>query len=236
MNKYLKNEGRIQLRSENSRIYRYCNKKKTYISHYPIYTYEDCNGLRIILIVKRSTTISDLREALNANGASGYDEAALEKSFDNAQAILCKLPEGDEMEASSTVAYLCGDIPCTGYEYCDYKSYRSDKIKEMFEDADDIYVRFGRLPKSGKSHNFQDNTTEIGVSVFSARLTKDGKHIGIKIVSGFEFGTLMSFIHDEKTPMYQVFGDMIGYGSDGEPCLANCTSKKLTGKKIYIIK
>lgn len=75
------------------------------------------------------------------------------------------------------------------------------------------YVRFGELPKSGRSFNSRDNAQENGVSVH--RLVKlDGKwHLD---EAGAGFNTLT-----DSRPVYEVSGREIGVGADGEPLLAD---------------
>ena len=77
------------------------------------------------------------------------------------------------------------------------------------------YVRFGDVPKGGKSYNYRDNFYEQGVSVFHAMFSADGDYI-IKSQNGVQFFGMYAYAN---RPAYRVFGKEIGVGSDGEPIL-----------------
>lgn len=77
------------------------------------------------------------------------------------------------------------------------------------------YVRFGKIPKGGKSYNYRDNFYEQGVSVFNAMFSADGDYI-IKPQNGVQ---LFGMYEYKNRPAYRVFGKEIGVGSDGEPVL-----------------
>jgi hypothetical protein len=81
-------------------------------------------------------------------------------------------------------------------------------------DAAKVYIRYGSLPKSGKSMNFRDNITEKGVSVFNGEVLQSGKYrVNLSDNPGSIFAT--------DRPAYIVSGKQIGIGSDGEPVLEN---------------
>lgn len=78
------------------------------------------------------------------------------------------------------------------------------------------YVRFGSLPKSGKSRNYMDNRQEEGISVFAAVKIDERYYVN---VAG---GMFMLFAGMENRPAFLVSGDVLNEtGSDGEPLLRN---------------
>lgn len=86
--------------------------------------------------------------------------------------------------------------------------------------TDNIYIRWGKLPKGGKSKNHTTGELEAGVSVYSARYNP--------ITTGYDYDD--DALADAAIrylmlgyPVYLVTGEQIGHGSDGEPVLANVT-------------
>lgn len=89
-----------------------------------------------------------------------------------------------------------------------------------------IYVRFGGIPASGKSRNHRDGTFETGVSVYEARIDADGVQILAQdlndkvstkmiVAKGQDLRRMLT----TRYPLKQVFGTVVGTGSDGEPVL-----------------
>lgn len=76
------------------------------------------------------------------------------------------------------------------------------------------YIRFGAPPKSGFSINHATGEREPGVSVYRAKLYDTGAVI--VDTPHYSQGTFLAL---QNLPMYQVWGKIVGYGSDGEPCL-----------------
>lgn len=96
------------------------------------------------------------------------------------------------------------------------------------------YVRFGRksepVPRSGKSFNSLEQREEAGVSVYEA-LCREGDQYQIILppISSTTVATLGMCLNVaqglwglENNPLYEVTGDLVGVGSDGEPLLKNC--------------
>jgi hypothetical protein len=95
------------------------------------------------------------------------------------------------------------------------------------------YVRFGHgkgaLPPSGKSTNCLTGEEEVGVSVYEA-LERDGKYQILlpkldgtsPATLGMCFNVAQGLWGMQNHPLYEVDGDVIGEGSDGEPLLTNC--------------
>ena len=93
-----------------------------------------------------------------------------------------------------------------------------DKMKKAeeakFADADQGYIRYGEIPKSGKSWNFRDNCPEDGVSVFEADFAKDGSYRPI-----LNDVLTVSFLNVSDRQAYRIYGDVVGMGADGEPLI-----------------
>ena len=95
-----------------------------------------------------------------------------------------------------------------------------------------FYVRFGLIPKSGKSYNYLNNFEEVGVSVYEALYDNGSYRILLPKLLDTSINTLgmcfnvaqcLSGQLDRKTCLYLVDGEKIGEGSDGEPLLKDCT-------------
>jgi len=85
-------------------------------------------------------------------------------------------------------------------------------------DATRCYVRYGDLPKGGRSVNHADGTAESGVSVYNGLyLPTTGEAIAIPTTNAEACGMLT--ISDR--PLYIVDGEEVGRGSDGEPVVRN---------------
>ena len=83
--------------------------------------------------------------------------------------------------------------------------------------VDDIYIRFGALPKGGKSRNWASGEYERGVSVYRARYNVNtGTYQPFGALPGAEIAHLL-----RGSQILLVTGDKVGTGSDGEPLLAN---------------
>lgn len=138
----------------------------------------------------------------------------------------------------------CGDLkqPINGgvpFLYCsiiDEDAERAEEEKaiarkEAMKRGTAIYVRFGAMPKDGKSYNYRDNITEDGVSVFKAVLSEDKTQVWINIHSQHALGTYLT-VCDRQ--LYRVYGNVIGEGSDGEPCLKVTRAIKIMDAKIEV--
>jgi len=95
------------------------------------------------------------------------------------------------------------------------------------------FVRFGHkegaFPPYGKSRNALSGAFECGVSVYEA-LERDGKYqILLPRLDGTAPATLGQCFNVaqglwgiENHPLFEVDGELAGFGSDGEPLLINC--------------
>jgi hypothetical protein len=82
----------------------------------------------------------------------------------------------------------------------------------------DLYIRFGNLPKNGRSRNYATSTMEAGISVFDARcnlLTG-----AVELAGGALAGAaIMAAFGAYGDTVLLVTGEYAGAGSDGEPVL-----------------
>lgn len=81
-----------------------------------------------------------------------------------------------------------------------------------------LYIRFGELPKSGKSKNYATGEYENGISVYDARydIGEGAFEICGNALSGAAFAGLLS-----GKNIYLLSGEEYGTGSDGEPTIRN---------------
>ena len=85
-------------------------------------------------------------------------------------------------------------------------------------DAKPCFVRYGKLPKGGRSINHADGSLEAGVSVYYGERLPSGEARALPR-SNMELAGALS-IRDRQ--LYIVTGELVGTGSDGEPVLRNC--------------
>jgi len=89
-----------------------------------------------------------------------------------------------------------------------------------------VYLRFGNLPKSGYSINHATGETEPGISVYEGRRVGNNKYY--LMLSKVNAGSALFIAQGRQA--HVVTGDIVGYGSDGEKCLKNCQTRKLSNK------
>ncbi len=99
------------------------------------------------------------------------------------------------------------------------------------------YVRFGNkdgaFPAKGQSKNHLTGVDEDGVSVYEA-VERQGKYqillprVDPQSIAtiGMCFNVAQGLWGKANHPLYEVTGDLAGYGSDGEPLLKNCAAVK----------
>ncbi len=92
------------------------------------------------------------------------------------------------------------------------KTKRQKEFEDFWECADKVYIRFGKSPKSGKSWNYRDKHSECGVSAYAAVKTDDGYKIKPSLTFALNGGIT-------ERPAFLLDGEVIGEGTDGEPCL-----------------
>ena len=89
------------------------------------------------------------------------------------------------------------------------------------------FIRFGEVPRSGKSYNYRDNFFEKGVSAYHAIFFPDGSY-EVLYHNPFEMFGAHSY---SSRPAYRLYGEEIGTGSDGEPVLNVNRAVKLNDEK-----
>lgn len=93
----------------------------------------------------------------------------------------------------------------------------------QYADSVDGFVRYGGLPPGGRSGNHRDQVREAGVSVFRARFASAGGW-QVQLQSDAEHAT---WLNVRDRPAYRVYGDVVGFGSDGEPVLRVTRTEQL---------
>lgn len=84
-----------------------------------------------------------------------------------------------------------------------------------------VFLRFGDLPASGRSENFDTGELEAGVSVWAAEWDADEQHVVVYVA---DQPAAASLGHLSDRPAYLVTGTVVGRGSDGEPLLSDATA------------
>ena len=100
----------------------------------------------------------------------------------------------------------------------------NETVAHDWDSGKDIFVRYGDIPKSGKSWNSQAQGPEKGVSVFRGRLLKNGE-ILVKPTNHVDTSTF-HILSVSGRPVHVVEGREVGIGADGEPLLSGV--KKLS--------
>jgi hypothetical protein len=97
-----------------------------------------------------------------------------------------------------------------------WEARRQEILNRAEKEGRPCYIRYGRLPKGGRSYNHRDNYYEAGVSVYHGYAMPDGY---ILKLSGTDAVSALFIVHGRTA--YEVTGQAVGIGSDGEPLLAN---------------
>ena len=89
-----------------------------------------------------------------------------------------------------------------------------------------MFIRFGKIPTDGLStihYRGYDLGKEIGLSVYNCAFINDKYHIILPVpCSSGTIHSLEGFIlYNNHKKVYLVDGDIVGYGTDGEPLIAN---------------
>lgn len=86
------------------------------------------------------------------------------------------------------------------------------------------YIRFGRLPRGGRSRNHRDGHAETGVSVYPAWRLGDRYVIDLRGLDAIS----AAFIIGSDTPVYRVTGTVLAErGADGEPLVADARARRI---------
>lgn len=81
------------------------------------------------------------------------------------------------------------------------------------------YIRFGEIPFGERLYNYSDEQYEYGVSVYNGYVTDD--NYAIPQVDFDPSHTVWPGAVYRNEPVYEVTGEVIGFGSDHEPLLKN---------------
>jgi len=98
-------------------------------------------------------------------------------------------------------------------------------------DGEEVYLRYGAPPDSGRSWNGRDNKPELGVSAYRGRITKEGIIVypSTDMVSAFMIRTSGRPMYVTKTASF-----IDKYGADGEPLVSGGKWARFhTKKPIY---
>lgn len=101
------------------------------------------------------------------------------------------------------------------------------EVRNRRKSGEEGYIRFGEVPKSGKSYNHRDNFFEKGVSAYHAVFFPDGSY-EVLYHNPFEMFGAHSY---SNRPAYRLYGEEIGTGSDGEPVLKVIKAIRLDEKQ-----
>lgn len=176
-------------------------------------------------------TSKALEEISNIVGRLTIEKRDLLEEFVTKQVEIAERLAGEDLKQpvnSYTPSFYCSII--------DEEAERAEEEKaiarkEAMKRGTAIYVRFGAMPKDGKSYNYRDNITEDGVSVFRAVLSEDKSQVWINIHSQHALGTYLT-VCDRQ--LYRVYGNVIGEGSDGEPCIKVTRAIKIKDAEIEV--
>ncbi len=81
-----------------------------------------------------------------------------------------------------------------------------------------LYIRYGDLPKGGRSTNYTTGRKENGVSVYAAKYDIETGAIVFDDEAGVHNPGTLAYLMDDRTP-HLVTGQEAGAGSDGETLL-----------------
>jgi hypothetical protein len=93
-----------------------------------------------------------------------------------------------------------------------------------------VYLRFGKLPRSGYSTNHTTGEPEPGISVYEGRKVGNRYYL---ILTDVDASSALFCVWGRQA--YLVTGEVAGFGSDGEKCLFNCKARKLSDEIIPVI-
>lgn len=93
------------------------------------------------------------------------------------------------------------------------------------------YIRFGDLPADGISINHLLDAPEEGISCFHAEITANGDYQFTQMTPML-CEDVIAFFEENNRPLYRLYGELVGHGSDGEPLLKVTKTEKITGKYI----
>lgn len=93
-----------------------------------------------------------------------------------------------------------------------------------------LYIRFGNIPRAGYSVNHRDNVSEAGVSVYAAWEMADGSYT--IDMDGVDAAFLL---FNPGRAAYEMAGELVGVGADGEPLLESATKVKKISATVSML-
>lgn len=126
----------------------------------------------------------------------------------------------EEMEADGFACTVRRDgrntpvIDCVHVETQKVVDAQKKASAAKFANAQKGFVRFGDLPKGGKSKNYRDNVMENGVSCFEAEFAEDGSY-RLLLTPVLQ----VSYLTVCTRQAFRLYGEVVGTGADGEPLL-----------------
>lgn len=88
-------------------------------------------------------------------------------------------------------------------------------MQERHNSGEKGFIRYGDIPESGKSYNYRDNFYEKGVSCYNAVFYKDNTY---KVIFNNVLELFGESLYRDR-PVYRLYGEIVGKGSDGEPVI-----------------
>lgn len=111
----------------------------------------------------------------------------------------------------------------------EFVQWAADRLQEQGKVERRYYIRFGGIPKDEQSFAWtaenEISGKEPGVSVYDALYLKDGDrgwkwHLVMPSpITEKMMNTLYTLINYQKRQVYLVEGELVGHGSDNEPCI-----------------
>lgn len=117
-----------------------------------------------------------------------------------------------------------------------YEPIPIENVMEVkMQDIKPLYIRFGEIPECGFSNIYQygeEVGKESGVSCYRALIDENNTiHICLPLpFTESRWNVLQGFIHYDNRNAYLITGDVVGYGSEGEPLLTNIKIAKNLNK------
>ena len=97
-------------------------------------------------------------------------------------------------------------------------------MKTVPKIRENLYLRFGKIPKNERSSIYKIDEKigeEEGVSCYRGVIYEDKVYILMPHIPSSTYYWLIDEYNRGKTPLYIIDGDEVGLGSDDEPVLRN---------------
>lgn len=203
-------------------------EKNTYIAECEAYYFHDMRG-DVYHVWPADTPLEQIVSELEQNGW----KCSIETDGD-ATEIQCVYPGIDEtiIELFYKIYNIPAQIEALDRSIDpDLPSVFDANSKPELPNAEFGFVRFGKVPPYGVSVNFSEGVPEKGVSCFPTEIAPNGNFQFTRMTSRL-WESAMHFMDGNNRPLYRLYGDLVGYGSDGEPLLNVTKAEKITGNYI----